>query len=172
MEEGYPFSGTGNLYRFVQGLISIHVLNNVVVLFDNDAEGVASYQRCCQLNTPNNMSIITLPNLDEFRNFPTIGPEGTGFSDINGRAASIECYLDLKDKGVIRWNSYNSHINEYQGVIEEKDHFKRKFLNQRSFDKNYNYKNIKEVLDLIVATCADMAEKQNIADLEQDFIRD
>jgi len=41
MEEGYPFSGTRNLYRFCQGLVSIGILNRVVVLYDNDAEGVS-----------------------------------------------------------------------------------------------------------------------------------
>ena len=40
MEEGYPFSGTGNVFRFVQGLISIAVQNQMLVLFDNDAEGL------------------------------------------------------------------------------------------------------------------------------------
>ena len=41
MEEGYPFSGTGNFFRFTQGLASIGILNNVVVIYDNDAEGTA-----------------------------------------------------------------------------------------------------------------------------------
>ena len=45
MQEGYPFSGTGNLFRFLQGLISISIQNNVVVIYDNDSEGVANYKR-------------------------------------------------------------------------------------------------------------------------------
>ena len=45
MEEGYPFSGAGNLCEFVQGLISITVQNNVIVVFDNDAEGVVSFNQ-------------------------------------------------------------------------------------------------------------------------------
>jgi hypothetical protein len=44
-EEGYPISRTGNLFRFVQGLISIRVLNNVIVIYDNDAEGAANFER-------------------------------------------------------------------------------------------------------------------------------
>ena len=43
MEEGYPFTGTGDLYRFCQGLVSIEIENNVVVIYDNDAEGVENY---------------------------------------------------------------------------------------------------------------------------------
>ncbi len=46
MVEGYPFAGTGNVFRFVQGLISIAVQNNILVLFDNDSEGLVNYRRC------------------------------------------------------------------------------------------------------------------------------
>jgi hypothetical protein len=63
MQEGYPFSGTGNVLRFVQGLISIAVQNKILVLFDNDAEGLANYQRCAALNVPANMRILSLPDL-------------------------------------------------------------------------------------------------------------
>src|SRR5207302_707086 len=43
--EGYPFSGTGNLYNFTKGLISIAVQSNIVIIYDNDAEGVSSFNR-------------------------------------------------------------------------------------------------------------------------------
>ena len=74
MEEGYPFSGTGNLFRFLQGLISISIQNNVVVIFDNDAEGVANYKRSCALKVPANMLILKLPDNPYFAEFDTIGP--------------------------------------------------------------------------------------------------
>ena len=57
MQEGYPFSGTGNLVKFVQGLISIAVQNTVIVVFDNDAEGVMNFNRCVDFNVPANMAI-------------------------------------------------------------------------------------------------------------------
>ena len=94
MNEGYPFTGTGNLYNFTKGLISISVQNNVVILYDNDAEGVFSFNRTVKLNVPNNMRILKLPDLPVFRDFETIGPSGAHRADINGRAAAIECYLD------------------------------------------------------------------------------
>jgi len=46
MEEGYPFTGTGNLFNFVKGLCSIEIINDVVVIFDNDVEGVRAMKRC------------------------------------------------------------------------------------------------------------------------------
>ena len=39
MNEGYPFTGTGNLHNFTKGLIGISVQNNIIILYDNDAEG-------------------------------------------------------------------------------------------------------------------------------------
>ncbi|RWM06388.1 HEPN/Toprim-associated domain-containing protein [Mesorhizobium sp.] len=113
MEEGYPFSGTGNVYRFVQGLISISVQNNVLVLFDNDAEGVANYERCRGLKVLPNMRILKLPDLPAFRSFQTIGPNGELKADINGRGAAIECYLNLDTKARVRWTSYNSKADTY-----------------------------------------------------------
>jgi len=87
MEEGYPFSGTGNVFRFVQGLISIRVLNNVLVIYDNDAEGVANHERTRALNLPSNMRTMKLPDLPRFERFPAVGPNGTYEANINGQAA-------------------------------------------------------------------------------------
>ena len=58
MNEGYPFTGTGNLYNFTKGLIGISVQNTVIILYDNDAEGVSSFNRTVKLNVPDNMRIL------------------------------------------------------------------------------------------------------------------
>ena len=39
MADHYPFSGTGNLYRFSQGLASIGIQNKVLIVYDNDTVG-------------------------------------------------------------------------------------------------------------------------------------
>jgi len=82
MEDGYPFTGTGNLFRFVQGLVGIGVHNNIVVVFDNDAEGVANLERVYQLSLPRNVRATCLPKRDEFMAFETIGPSGSAVVDI------------------------------------------------------------------------------------------
>jgi hypothetical protein len=153
MEEGYPFSGTGNLFKFVQGLISIAVQNNVIVVFDNDAEGVASFNRCCRLNIPDNMRILKLPDLPEFRDFETIGPNGRHLANINGQGAAIECYLGLDGEACVRWNNYNPSIDAYQGELVGKDRYKRTFLEQRNKLRGYDYAKITSVLDMIISTC-------------------
>jgi hypothetical protein len=158
MEEGYPFSGTGNVFRFVQGLISIAVLNNVIVLFDNDAEGVASFDRCSSLNVPANMKVLKLPDLPEFRDFQTMGPNGRHRANINGQGAAIECYLDLGGDACVRWNNYNASVSAYQGELISKDRYKRTFLDQRERVPNYSYSKIDTILDMVVANCVQIQE--------------
>lgn len=158
MDKGYPFSGTGNLVNFVKGLVSIGIQNNVIVLFDNDAEGVASFNRCNNLSIPENMRILKLPELAAFNNFETFGPDGNTQSNVNGLAISIECYLDLKDDAQIRWNSYNKLIKGYQGELIAKDRYKKEFLNQRSHVENYDYSKIETVLNMIIKNCVSIKE--------------
>lgn len=165
MEDGYPFSGTGNLTRFVQGLISIKVQNNVIVLFDNDAEGIASWNRCLGLNVPANMRILKLPDRQEFQNFNTIGPEGEHRSNINGLAAAIECYLHTSDASRIRWTSFNTAVCGYQGELEAKDRYKKIFLEQRTKTADYDYSKIEAVLELIVQECVEMRERAVLREL-------
>ncbi len=45
VDESHPFWGTGNLVRFAEGLVRIDVLNPVIFVLDNDAEGVDAYRR-------------------------------------------------------------------------------------------------------------------------------
>jgi hypothetical protein len=160
MEEGYPFAGTGNLFRFLQGLISIAVQNNVLVLYDNDAEGAASCERSLELNIPANMAILKLPNSPDFANFDTLGPNGRHKANINARAAAIECYLDLGEAPIVRWTSFNSRSDTYQGELVGKTDYMRTFLSQRSKVEGYNYSRIEAVLDMIIAHCARMREAE------------
>ncbi|HTM98884.1 MAG TPA: HEPN/Toprim-associated domain-containing protein [Pedobacter sp.] len=158
MQEGYPFSGTGNLVNFVKGLISIKVQNNVLILFDNDAEGVASYNKCKGMNVPNNMKILKLPDMQEFERFPTIGTTGEHIANINGSGAAIECYLDLKADGLVRWNNYNHLLKTYQGELIEKDIYKKKFLSQKVLMESYNYTKLICVINMMIDHCSKMME--------------
>jgi hypothetical protein len=162
MEEGYPFSGTGNLYRFCQGLVSIGILNRVVVLYDNDAEGVSKFEATRKLSLPKNMIAAKLPELQILKKFDTIGPNGERKENINGKAASIECYLDLsypekKSKPRIRWSSYIDSINEYQGALEDKTVYMKYFLDQRVKEINYDYSKLNTLLQYLYDICVKMA---------------
>lgn len=158
MKEGYPFSGTGNLVNFVRGLISISIRNNVIIIFDNDAEGVASYARCMELNIPDNMKVIRLPDRPEFNSLKTIGPNGTQNADINGQAAAIECYLDLDQNASVRWINFNQHTKSYQGELVNKRKYMRNFFKQKIKTDGYDYSKISSVLDVICEQCSEIKD--------------
>ncbi len=170
MEEGYPFSGTGNLHRFAQGLVSIGIQNNILIVYDNDAEGASKLRATQSLSLPSNFRAIKLPTLEAFETFNTIGPSGPTIENINGKAAAIECYLDLDADGlpdpVVRWTSYNRELGVYHGELEHKTQFMKRFLQLRSAKKSYNHERIETVLDAIVAECVCIAEQKQISSLE------
>lgn len=67
--ERHPFWGTGNLVKFAEGLLRIDILNQVLFVFDNDAEGVDAFHKLKKLNPPANMRAMLLPDLEEFSEF-------------------------------------------------------------------------------------------------------
>lgn len=160
MQENYPFTGTGNLYNFVRGLISIKIQNNIIVVFDNDAEGLFNCERCLSLNRQANMKITRLPDLDRFKRFRTIGPTGEHFADINGKAAAIECYLDLGLQPIVRWTSYDERRDCYQGGIVGKRELQKTFLAQNKVDPSYDYSGLEAILAMLIAECVSITEAE------------
>ncbi len=169
MEEGYPFSGTGNLHRFTQGLVSIGIQNSTVVIYDNDAEGVAKLNATKLLSLPPNVRVMQLPPLDAFTNFETIGPTGNARTDINGKAAAIECYLDLTDDNLpeptIRWTSFNRNLGVYHGELQHKTQYMRHFLDLRTSSEEYDRSKIEALLDALIAECVSIAEQKLMSTL-------
>lgn len=134
VDENHPFWGTGNLVKFAEGLLRIDVLNQVLFVFDNDAEGVDAFRKLERLNLPSNMRSMLLPDLEELRKFKTLGPEGVNTSDINGRAAAIECYLDLNleqyPPAQITWSNFKKDINAWHGALDFKESYSKYFYKQ------------------------------------------
>ncbi len=154
MEDNYPFTGTGNLYRFCQGLTSIRIQNKTLVLFDNDLEGLDKFNKTCNLNLPSQMRIMKLPELEEFNDFLTVGPTGETKENINGKAVAIECFLDLtKSNPKIRWTNYNKDFDSYQGSLENKDDYVKKFKTVKSENDDYDFSKLNRLLDEIYKNC-------------------
>ena len=158
VDEKHPFWGTGNLVKFAEGLVRIDIHNKVLFVLDNDAEGVDALKRLASLNMPGNMRAMLLPDHETFSTFPAIGPEGVRESDINGRAAAIECYLDLRlppyGPPVIRWSNYKKDIDAWQGALEHKESYMRHFLEQTPEtlrNGSYDISKLDRVLDAITA---------------------
>lgn len=158
VDERHPFWGTGNLVKFAEGLVRIDMHNKVLFVLDNDAEGVDALKRLEGLSMPGNMRAMRLPDHEAFRSFPAIGPEGIKASDINGRAAAIECYLDLSlpsyGPPVVRWSNYKKDLDAWQGALEHKESYMRHFLEQTPETLRngcYDITRLEQVLDAITA---------------------
>ena len=165
VSERHPFPGTGNLLKFAEGLIKIDIQNKIVLVFDNDAEGVDAYSRLLSWKLPSNMRAMVLPTLEEFRSFPARGPDGVANADINGRAAAIECYLDLNLEAYPRanviWTNYKNDMDVYQGSLEYKESYTKAFLKQTVETVNagkYSVDNLRIVLDSLVTECCTIAK--------------
>lgn len=164
VSESHPFSGAGSLVKFAEGLAKIDVHNQVLFVFDNDAEGLDAHRRLSKLSLPVNMRGVMLPELEEFRSFPAEGPEGLHRTDINRRAAAIECYLDLRIGGYppakVHWTNYKKDIDSYQGALEFKETYTKVFLKQTTqtlTEGLYDFHKIQVVLDSLVAECIQIA---------------
>jgi hypothetical protein len=161
VNEKHHFWGAGNLVKFAEGLLRIEILNKVLFVFDNDAEGVDALRRIEKLQLPPNLQAMVLPSLDEFKKFATRGPDGTRISDINGRAAGIECYLDLRlDKRTepqVTWNNYKKEIDAWQGVLDFKDEYSKHFYNQSDIvlqSGDYDTSKLAKLVDALILQSA------------------
>lgn len=154
MHEHYPFTGTGNLYKFSQGLASINIQNNVILIYDNDVAGIEKFNKTSEITLPKNMKVMHLPYHDDFKNFNTIGPNGKSLEDINGKAVAIELFLDLdykeKKEHCVRWTTYNKEFNMYQGELIHKETYIRKFKTISELDNEYKFDKLKFLIDKII----------------------
>jgi hypothetical protein len=164
ISQRHPFSGIGSLVNFAEGLAKIDVQNQIVFLFDNDAEGVDAAQRVRQFTLPDNMRVLVLPDLEEFRKFATQGPECLRISDINGRAAGIECYLDLRradrPPALVQWTAFKKEPDVYQGALQYKDQYTKLFLRQTAKtirDGSYDVTKLERLLDALIEECSSLA---------------
>ncbi|MNF97360.1 hypothetical protein D3C84_801870 [compost metagenome] len=100
------------------------------------------------------MKIMKLPNLEEFTNFKTIGPSGEIYGDINGTAVAIECFLDFNGlKPRVRWTDHRKEPGVYQGSLENKDAYIRKFKKARADSGNYDFSKLKILVEKIFKMC-------------------
>jgi hypothetical protein len=168
VRDGHPFSGSGSLVNFAKGLAKIDVQNRTVFLFDNDAEGRSAFRKVQDLSLPTNMRTMVLPRIKEFESFPTVGPGGKASADINGRAASIECYLDLRANGspppLVRWTNYKEDLSTYHGALQDKERYTKVFFDSEVCCGTYDTSKLSKVLEAIVSVCAAMAEDLRVDD--------
>lgn len=134
MTDNYPFTGTGNVVRFCQGLARIKIQNRVLVVLDNDTAGLEAFHRIQELDLPPRMRATVLPDLEECRNVQTLGPGGEQRMDVNGKAVSIEWFVNtrLPERGepTVRWTGFNEARSTYQGELVDKQAYTKHFYEQ------------------------------------------
>ena len=87
------------------------------------------------IKLPTNIRTMTLPSSVAGGNYPTTGPQGVAWMDVNGMACSIELYLgrDALSDGAgglrpIRWTGWDEKMQRYQGKVEGKDQVQKRFF--------------------------------------------
>jgi hypothetical protein len=157
MSENYPFTGTGNLLRFCQGLVRIRIQNRILVVIDNDTAGNEVLTRLRSLDLPSKMMVAVLPNLSEFDVFETIGPSGTSLENINGKAVSIEMFLDLgyqtHGSPIVRWTSFNRELGQYHGELIDKQQYVRLYLDKGWQDSGYDCFKLRKLWNHLFQAC-------------------
>lgn len=157
MSENYPFTGTGNLVRFCQGLVKIKIQNRILVILDNDTAGRSALAQIGQLSLPSTMKLMTLPRLTEFESICTLGPSERQREDVNGRAVAIESFLDLAFQGraepAIRWTSYDKRMYQYQGELVGKETYVKSFLDSIGKCNDYNLSKLEYLWSKILEVC-------------------
>jgi hypothetical protein len=156
MTKNYPFTGTGNVFRFCQGLARIKIQNNILVLLDNDTAGHEAKKRILKLDLPPKMRVETLADIKEARHFTTLGPAGKSVENVNGKAVSIEFFLDLSPKlkkPTVRWTSFNDSMGYYHGELTEKDGYIRAFHEGCRHGNGYDLSKLRGLWFFIIKTC-------------------
>lgn len=114
------------------------------------------------------MAAMVLPDIDELKSLPAWGPSGITNADINGRAAAIECYLDLRLTGLpspqITWTLYKDKLKAYQGALDQKELYSDAFYRAAPDaikSGEYDVTKLNFILDALVAQCTQIAERMH-----------
>lgn len=109
---------------------------------------------------------MVLPDLEELRNFSARGPSGVEKADINGRAAAIECYLDLRLKDrpppQVTWTNYKEALGIYQGALDFKDTYAKAFYTATAdaiASGAYDSSKLSVVLGALFTQCSEIAAR-------------
>ncbi|QUG77381.1 hypothetical protein GKQ23_21335 [Erwinia sp. E602] len=155
--DGHPFSGTGGLSKFAEGLVKIDVQNRIIFLLGNDGEGFKGFNKIMKIKLPSNMGCMRFPDIPEFKSFPAKGPNGLRLSNINGQAAAIECYLNLNYSDYpthsVRWTNFKKELGVYHGALEHKEYYSKRFLDTSDMnilEGKYDTSKLEALLDSVI----------------------
>lgn len=127
--------GAGSLVHVVKSFAGAGIENRVIALFDNDTAGHSARSMLLGVPLPQTMRVLTYPDIELARAYPTIGPNGASIQDVNGSACSIELFFGRDAVTVegrllpVQWKAYDERMKRFQGEITNKS------LCQSQFDE-------------------------------------
>jgi hypothetical protein len=119
--------GTSYLAKLLKSFSAAKIKNRLIAIFDNDTAAEMEIQSLSTIPILESIKIMKLPALDFCVAYPTIGPNGRDYSDINGLAVSIELFFgediikNNNDFYPIQWTNYVEKLDMYQGHIVNKN---------------------------------------------------
>lgn len=129
--------GAGHLVSLVKGFAAAGIGNRIIAIFDNDSAARDAKRSLTQLRLPSNIAVLSYPDIELLRSYPTLGPSGNTNLDVNGLAASIELYfgsdvLHRPDGSLIpvQWKGYVEAVASYQGEVLGKTQLQAAFLDK------------------------------------------
>ncbi|MBK7859653.1 MAG: hypothetical protein IPJ65_13750 [Archangiaceae bacterium] len=156
MKDNYPFTGTGNVVRFCQGLAKIHIQNRILVVLDNDTTGREALEDLKKIVLPPRMRVTTLPDHPKCSSVRTLGPSGVSIENVNGTAVAIECFLDIWDDTAppeVRWSSYSKKLKTNQGALIGKEEYVARFHERIKRAQPYNLDGLDALWKFLIAKC-------------------
>ena len=118
------------------------------------------------------MTCLHLPDIELGRSYPTIGPQGTHDSDINGKACGIELYLgktalsSASGLRPVRWTGKDQKMGVWQGEIDNKIAVRESFLEEltrSSHDPHAVFPEMSLVWKTILDGAREVAEASQIS---------
>jgi hypothetical protein len=159
--------GAGHLVNYIKALSGASVTDKMIAIFDNDSAAYDAIRVLNLDNIPKNIRYSNYPSIKYLSSYPTIGPTGKKYMNINNRASSIELYFgdDILQKEQelfpVQWTGYMKSILAYQGEIIDKsevqDAFQKKI--QRCVSHNeeisrYDWSGIRAIWNHIYDLCS------------------
>lgn len=127
--------GAGQLASLVKGFAAAGIGNRIIAIFDNDSAARDAKRSLIKLRLPSNIAVLSYPDIELLRSYPTLGPSGSTNLDVNGLAASIELYfgsdvLRRPDGSLapVQWKGYVEPVASYQGEVLGKTQLQEAFL--------------------------------------------
>lgn len=119
--------GAAQLVSVVKAFAAARISNRVIAIFDNDTAAHEAVRALRSVELPKNIVVLHYPEIATLSRYPTLGPAGEAFLDVNGTAASIELYLgrDVLERSgqlaPVQWGGHSAAMKRFQGAVVDKE---------------------------------------------------